>query len=142
MEKARKHVLEMSIRSSYDDLEKGTGLVAHAAGSVQIPGETEEDVMISVIEAVNNAIQHGNREEEKKQVHIRVETTPENIAICVRDDGEGFGLDLVPDPRSGEKLLNGSGRGILLMKAFMDQVVFRIEKQGTVVEMSKRFATR
>ena len=59
--------------------------------------------MISAIEAVNNAIQHGNREEERRQVHIRVETTPENIAICVRDEGEGFDLDLVPDPRSGEE---------------------------------------
>ena len=47
MEKARKRVLEMSIRSSYDDLEKVTRLVAHTARSVQIPGKTEEDVMIS-----------------------------------------------------------------------------------------------
>ncbi len=142
MEKAQKHVLEMSIRSSYDDLEKVTRFIAHAARSAQIPGETEEDVMISVIEAVNNAIEHGNREDEKKQVHIRVETTSENITICVRDEGEGFDLDLVPDPRSGKKLLSSSGRGILIMKAFMDQVVFCIEKQGTVLEMSKRFATR
>ncbi len=140
MEQRQKDVLELSIKSSYNDLEKVANLIQRAARDAHISEDTEEDLTISVLEAVNNAIQHGNREDKSKQVHIRVETTSGEITVSIQDEGEGFDLKSVPDPRSGENLLNTSGRGILIMKEFMDQVTFCVEKKGTLVEMTKRFA--
>ena len=139
MEQRHKDVLELSIKSSYKDLEKVANLIQRAARDAHIPEGTEEDLTISVLEAVNNAIQHGNREDKSKQVHIRIETTSGEIAVSIQDEGDGFDLKSVPDPRSGEHLLNTSGRGILIMKEFMDQVTFCVEKRGTLVEMTKRF---
>ena len=73
--------------------------------------EEEVDLMISVMEAVSNAIQHGNGADEKKRVHVSIRTAPEGLTISVRDEGGGFDLGDVPDPRDPQNLMNVSGRG-------------------------------
>ena len=60
----------------------------------------------------------------------------------MRDEGEGFNVASVPDPRNPENLLNVSGRGILMMKAFMDRVEFPPENNGTLVKMTKKFSEK
>jgi serine/threonine-protein kinase RsbW len=84
-------------------------------------GNTLEKIGIAVREIVNNAIIHGNRLDRQKQVVVRIARTTDQITITVWDQGKGFDLDLLPDPRSPDALLRGSGRGIYLARAFMDE---------------------
>ena len=84
-------------------------------------GNSLEKIGIAVREVVNNAIIHGNRLDWQKKVVVRIARTTEQITITVWDQGKGFDLDLLPDPRSPEALLRGSGRGIYLARAFMDE---------------------
>ena len=132
--------LHLSIPSSYDAMEKVAAMIEQVGGEVGISEDDEVDLMISVMEAVNNAIQHGNQEDETKQVHIRIEAEPGKVVCWVRDEGPGFNPAKVPDPLSPPNLLNPSGRGILMMREFMDNVEFSAEGSGTSVRMSKQFS--
>ena len=132
-------VLELSIPSTYDAMEQVAGLIEEAGVRIGISADEEVDLMISVMEAVNNAIQHGNKEDTSKQVHIRIKTRPSHLVCEIRDEGEGFDLTAVPDPIREENLLNPSGRGILMMCEFMDDVEFLMDENGHFVKMSKRF---
>jgi serine/threonine-protein kinase RsbW len=94
---------------------------------------------LAVREVVANAIKHGNKFDETKQVEITLEENNEGFEITVRDFGEGFAIESVPDPTNPENLLKASGRGILFMNNFMDKVEwFKHEKGGTIVKMLKK----
>lgn len=103
-----------------------------------LSGEEEECVCMAVMEAVVNAILHGNREDPQKQVDVEFDVQPQRISITVRDQGTGFDPDRVPDPRAPENLLKPSGRGILMIRTCMDEVEIRPSGSGTVVRMVKR----
>jgi serine/threonine-protein kinase RsbW len=97
----------------------------------------EPDVEVALFEALANAVIHGNREERSKSVRIFCRVEPSHcVSIVVRDQGLGFDPGSVPDPTSPENLGAEHGRGILMMKAFMDDVHF--EKGGTEVHMVKK----
>ena len=132
--------LQLSIPSSYDAMEKVAAMIERAGDRVGISEDDEVDLMISVMEAVNNAIQHGNKEDVSKQVHIKIETEPGQLICWVRDEGPGFDPESVPNPLSPDNLLNPSGRGILMMREFMDHVEFSSGDTGTSVKMSKQFS--
>jgi serine/threonine-protein kinase RsbW len=94
---------------------------------------------LAVREVIANAIKHGNKFDETKQVEITLEENNEGFEITVRDFGKGFAVENVPDPTNPENLLKASGRGILFMNNFMDKVEwFEHEKGGTIVKMSKK----
>src|SRR5688572_15217595 len=89
---------------------------------------------VAIRECVVNAIKHGNRSDASKHVFVEFETAsrasgPE-LMICVRDQGEGFDPDLVADPLAPENLLKSSGRGIFLIRSFMDDVQLRRAPEG------------
>ncbi len=99
-------------------------------------------VSVAVRECVINAIKHGNRGDANKLVCVEfdartVENVPE-LAICVRDQGEGFEPDDLADPLAPENLLKSSGRGIFLMRNFMDDVELERVDGGMEVRMIKR----
>jgi serine/threonine-protein kinase RsbW len=102
-------------------------------------------VGVAVRESVINAIKHGNRDDEQK--HVYVEFTPlsnstaAGIAIRVRDEGPGFDPASIPDPLAPENVLKSSGRGIFIIRTFMDEmVVQRAPEGGMEVVMVKRVA--
>jgi serine/threonine-protein kinase RsbW len=102
-------------------------------------------VGVAVRESVINAIKHGNRDDEQK--HVYVEFTPlsnssaAGIAIRVRDEGPGFDPDSIPDPLAPENVLKSSGRGIFIIRTFMDEMVLqRAPEGGMEVVMVKRVA--
>jgi anti-sigma regulatory factor (Ser/Thr protein kinase) len=97
--------------------------------------ESETDVEIALRESIANAVIHGNRENPRKRVHVICRCEPEEVSIAVKDEGRGFDLDKVPDPTAPENAGSVHGRGIYLMKAFMDEVCF--EEGGVVVRMRK-----
>lgn len=90
---------------------------------------SEEDsnrIMLTLSEAVNNAIIHGNKENPDKQVQIktRLNRSDQVLKISVEDEGEGFNPDEIPDPLKEENLLNEGGRGIYLIKQYADNTQF------------------
>jgi len=98
--------------------------------------EGVSDVEIALREALANAIIHGNREDPRKHVHVTCRCEPDEVSITVKDEGQGFEINKVADPTAPENIGFVHGRGIYLMKAFMDEV--RFEEGGVVVHMRKR----
>jgi serine/threonine-protein kinase RsbW len=94
---------------------------------------------LAIRESVANAVKHGNKFAEEKTVDLTLARTPEGFEITVRDYGEGFAIDEIPDPTNPENLLKTNGRGILFMRSFMDVVEWsNHEAGGLVVRMIKR----
>lgn len=92
-------------------------------------------VMISLTEAVNNAIVHGNKSDHAKKVHITCEVLPGWVLFMIQDEGGGFDPGLVANPLKGENLLRESGRGVFLMKTLMDKVEFEMNEPGLLVRL-------
>ena len=94
---------------------------------------------LAIRESVANAVKHGNKFAEEKTVDLTLARTSEGLEITVRDYGEGFAVDEIPDPTNPENLLKANGRGILFMRSFMDVVEWsNHEGGGMVVRMVKR----
>lgn len=106
-----------------------------------------EDAMVwmevAIRECVINAIKHGNRHDPAKQVRVEFimspAETPSELLITVRDEGEGFDPEELPDPLAPENLLKSSGRGIFFMRSFMDDVrIARHPEGGMEVRLLKK----
>ena len=110
--------------------------VAEAAGF----GEDDcYRIGMSVREGVINAFHYGNQERPEKKIYLAVDLTAEKMIIHVLDEGAGFHLKDVPDPLAEENLLSTSGRGIFLMRAFMDEFdVVEGRTGGAEIVMSKK----
>jgi serine/threonine-protein kinase RsbW len=110
--------------------------VAAAAGF----GEDDQyKIGLAVHEGVMNAFQYGNEERRERKIHLTFVLHEEKLVIHVVDQGAGFRLQDVPDPRHDENVLSDSGRGVLLMRAFMDEVdVVSSAAGGAEVVMAKR----
>jgi serine/threonine-protein kinase RsbW len=94
---------------------------------------------MSVREGVINAFHYGNQEKPEKKIHLVVDLTREKMIIHVMDEGKGFRLADVPDPLAEENLLSTSGRGIFLMRTFMDEFdVVSGRTGGAEIIMSKK----
>jgi serine/threonine-protein kinase RsbW len=97
---------------------------------------SEIDIEMALREALANAVIHGNGDDFCKSVYVTCRCYMDGeVSITVRDQGRGFDSNAVPDPTSLENLLFSHGRGIYLMKTFMDEVSF--EEGGSVVRMRK-----
>ena len=97
-------------------------------------------VKLALEEAMTNAVKHGNRNDPSKRVTVRYAVTTEKLVVVVADEGTGFAPERVPDPTTPERLPLPCGRGILLMRAYMDHVRYR--NNGAEVYLMKRNATR
>jgi serine/threonine-protein kinase RsbW len=105
-------------------------------------GFDEDDcyrIGMSVREGVINAFHYGNQEKPNKKIYLAVDLTPEKMVIHVLDEGKGFNLVDVPNPLAQENLLSTSGRGIFLMRSFMDEFdVVPGRTGGAEIIMSKK----
>jgi len=101
---------------------------------VAVAGGFDEDdqykIGLAVHEAVMNAFQYGNKQQRERKIHVVFELFPEKLVVHVTDQGTGFHLSDVPDPRTDENVLGDSGRGVLLMKAFMDEFDVLVSAAG------------
>lgn len=103
-------------------------------------GFTEDEVQrisMAVRESMVNAVLHGNQYDPKKKVRISFENRADTLVIRVADEGTGLDPANVPDPLAPENLLKTSGRGIFLMRAFMDEVEFKNLNPGTEITLIK-----
>jgi serine/threonine-protein kinase RsbW len=121
------------------DLSQQREIQKRILDAVEGAGFTSDSVFavkISLEEALINAIKHGNKLDPNKKVRIEASVSPSETEIIIEDEGPGFERAEVPDPTAEENLLKCSGRGILLMETYMDQVEY--SKNGRRVRMIKR----
>lgn len=91
-------------------------------------------ILVSTLEAVNNAIIHGNKKDESKSVEIEISFKKNILRISVSDEGKGFKPKEIPDPTKPENIENLSGRGVFLMSKLADKIEFN--ETGNKVTMS------
>jgi serine/threonine-protein kinase RsbW len=112
-----------------------------ASGMAQLAGFDQDDLIkigIAVREAMVNAVVHGNRYNENKKVRFSVVKNSERLIVRVADEGEGFEFEHLPDPLAPENLLRASGRGIFLIRSFMDELeIRRLEPGGIELVLTK-----
>ena len=91
------------------------------------------NVLVSVTEAVNNAIVHGNKEDKNKKVRLGLKQNKKSVRFIVEDEGVGFDHNTLPDPTNPKNLEKVKGRGIFLIKSLSDKTTFK--QGGRIVEM-------
>lgn len=101
-------------------------MVDEICANYEINDDHYGNILISLTEAVNNAIQHGNKNDPKKNVEIvfDVEASLESFSFTVKDEGDGFDYTTIPDPTAPENIEKISGRGVFLMRNLADKVGF------------------
>ena len=103
-------------------------------------GFGDDEVMqiaMAVREAAVNAVLHGNAYDPEKKVELEFERTPQDLVITIRDQGKGMDMAKIPDPLAPENLLKTSGRGIFLIRSFMDSVEIHPSQTGTEIKLIK-----
>lgn len=136
--KPRVHV---EVESRLENVELVQIAIESTLTQLQLSEDDEHQIGTSIREAVANAIQHGNRSDASKLVTVDLGIDHGDLLIRVHDQGVGFDENGVPNPLEPENLLRRNGRGILLMKQYMDQIEYTFQpEKGTVLEMRKGLA--
>lgn len=99
-------------------------LINEICTSYDVSEDFYGNILVAVTEAVNNAIQHGNKQDPGKKVDVEFKAADKSISFCVHDQGEGFDYNTLPDPTNPENLEKPSGRGVFLMRHLADNVEF------------------
>jgi serine/threonine-protein kinase RsbW len=123
-----------STLETVDSAEQAAGKAATEAGF------DEDEVMrisMAVREAAVNAVLHGNAYDPGKKVSLVLERTAVDLVITIRDQGTGLDMSKLPDPLAAENLLKTSGRGIFLIRSFMDEVQIHPSQTGTEIKLIK-----
>jgi serine/threonine-protein kinase RsbW len=124
--------------STLESVDVAEEAVLRRAESLGFEDEDLHRIGMSVRECMVNAVVHGNRYNSRKKVELVIDQTPERLTSVIADEGEGFDLTTLPDPLADDNLLRHSGRGLLLMQAFMDEFQIRPRApKGTEVKMVK-----
>ena len=136
------HIIRLEFSSAFEMLDFVQVVSDHLARSVGLDEDSLHWVSVAIRESVINAIKHGNKSDAAKHVFIEFETATDRVpelAIRVRDEGEGFDPETVANPLDPENLLKSSGRGIFLIRNFMDDVrLQRAPEGGMEIRMVKR----
>ena len=126
-------VTEVVLPSDYQSLIDVEKIVGYVCDEFGVQEDAFGNVLIAVSEAVNNAIQHGNKNNPKAKVEIKVANQDDAFCIQIKDEGQGFSYQDLPDPTAPENLLKDSGRGVFLMKNLADEVEF--QNTGSTVNL-------
>jgi serine/threonine-protein kinase RsbW len=123
----------ISIQSKLDNISHIEKLVDEISEQCKLSSDIYGKILIATIEAVNNSIVHGNKFDINKTVEVAVQISQSSIHIYVKDEGDGFDFEEVPDPTKPENIENVSGRGVFLMKNLADDIKFQMN--GSHVEL-------
>jgi len=124
----------LKIASKTDSLHLVERFVDDFSARYALEQDVYGNVLIAALEAANNAITHGNKLNENKQVEVVFEIDDTHIFLTVKDEGPGFDYHNLPDPTSPDKIENMSGRGVFLMTKLSDKIEF--EENGSFVKMT------
>ena len=125
----------ISLASTPKSISRVEGFLKKIGRSVHLDEIQFHKLMVSLTEAVNNAIVHGNRSDPAKKVIVRGEVLPGWLLLMVCDEGAGFNPGKVGNPLSKKNLMKESGRGIFLMRTLMDKVEFKPGREGMEVRL-------
>ena len=130
---------ELTVPSRLEEMTAVTKLIAEAIEEYKLDAETAHWIELTVSESMINAIQHGNKADPSKEATLKISSDGKDLEIIVEDQGCGFKLEKVADPTDTANLLKPSGRGILIIRSFMDEVdLSEREGGGCRLRMVKR----
>jgi len=130
--------IEVKLESTLDCVDEAEKMVHRFAEENGFPEDDAHQIGMAVRESVVNAVIHGNCYNSRKKVSLIAEASHQRLTITVQDQGEGFDPDRIPDPLAEENLLRKTGRGLFLIRAFMDELhVNQLSPNGTEVVMIK-----
>lgn len=121
----------LEIESDPNNLITVEEFVNYFTVDLRIDPERLPGLLLAVTEATTNAIIHANKCDLNKKVRIDVEVVENKLYIRVKDEGKGFDPAKVPDPTEPENLLKDSGRGLYLMRVYMDDLKYEVTPDGT-----------
>ncbi len=127
--------IEKKFNSSINSIKLIEPVIFKVRESVPIPDSIIYNILISVTEAVNNAIIHGNKSDNSKIVDFSVSANKGELIVKVEDQGGGFIPENLADPRDPENLLKSNGRGVFIIKELTDFCNFEMGAKGTIVTM-------
>lgn len=128
---------KIQIAANPDNIAQVESFIDQIQQEANIGDEVFGNILISLTEAVNNGIIHGNLSDESKKVTISCQVTENKITFTVSDEGEGFDYNNLPDPTDPENLEKLTGRGVFLMNQLSDVLIF--SNGGSTVEMQFNF---
>lgn len=134
----KKQKIELVIPSQISRIRQVEEKAEEIARGIGFSEDECDSLAIAVTEVIANAINHGNKRDKKKHVHIAFVTQNKSLEIHVRDEGEGFNPEEVANPLDPENLLKDSGRGIFIVNTLMDKVQFKFHENGTEVILTKK----
>ncbi len=126
------------MESTLESVNKAEEMADQVSSQAGFDEDVRGGISMAVREAMINAVLHGNAYDAAKRVNLTFEQSGHDLIITITDEGKGLNPDEVADPLAPENLLKQSGRGIFLMKAFMDDVRFRKLDPGTEITLIKR----
>jgi serine/threonine-protein kinase RsbW len=133
--------IQTLLESKLQSVDKAEELVMSEAGKAGFDDDGQHQIGMAVRECMVNAVVHGNGYSSHKHVHLEIERSDTCLVVTIGDEGEGFDLSSLPDPLAPENLLRQSGRGLLLIRAFMDEVDLHPRPGGgTEVRLVKKLA--
>jgi serine/threonine-protein kinase RsbW len=137
------HTVRLEFGSAFDMLDFVQVVSDYVGRMAGLDEDALHWVSVAVRESVVNAIKHGNQNDESKRVVVEFTPlpahAPEELVICVEDEGEGFDPEEIADPLAPENILKSSGRGIFLIRSFMDDVhLQRGKTRGMQIRMVKK----
>lgn len=124
----------IKVESRMSNLRVIENAIDEMTGAIGINQDNYGKILVATLEAVNNAIKHGNRDNFQKLVDVEIEYDKDEIRITVTDEGEGFNPEGIPDPTMPENIEELSGRGVFLMTKLSDSIKFN--EKGNSVTMS------
>jgi serine/threonine-protein kinase RsbW len=130
----------VTLESRVECMDLGEEITRRLAGSAGFSEDDLHKISMSVRECLINALQHGNRGDVAKKIGLSVALHADRLVVQVTDQGGGFDIGAVANPLADESLLKTSGRGIFLVRCFMDDLKVECGKNGgTVVTLTKRY---
>lgn len=130
---AKDQLYQLSIPSSRKNINLVEEFFRTMNDKFKLPEEKLHALLVSVTEAVNNGIIHGNKNDESKYVVLSCSMKRKTLTVKIKDEGEGFQPETIANPLHEDNLLSTGGRGVFLMKAFMQSVTYN--KKGNEVTM-------
>lgn len=116
------------VASTLDSVDWAEAHVTELAKSAGFGEDECHEIGIAIREAMVNAVVHGNHYSSDKKVNLKIDLTEQSLTMVVEDSGSGLDMDTLPDPLSEANLLRPSGRGLLIVRAFMDE--FTVERRA------------
>ena len=132
--------MNFSLSSTMDSVSAVEAAAEKLAEEAGLDEDERFRFTMAVREAAVNAVLHGNEYDPSKQISVSLENTGDSLVIVIADQGKGVNPDTLPDPLAPENLLRGTGRGIFLIRSFMDEVHFRQLHPGTELTLVKHLA--